>query len=151
MIGRQGRKFTTNTGAVSRTKQSFKDECDVNVVMRRFANNGQLPQTNPQTPTFGDFFNAPSYLDAQVHVLNAIADFEALPARVRKACNNDPAQFLTMVQDPDRKEELIELGLMERSVPPQLKAEPPEIPAPAADAPTLPAAPVQGGNEQPKA
>lgn len=108
-------------GPVSRTHQSFKQDCDINVVMRRYANNGQLPQLNRAQPSYGDFSNATDYLTAQVTVMDAIADFGQLPARVRKACGNDPAQFLTMVQDPNRVQELVDLGLAIKRVPEQLQ------------------------------
>lgn len=135
MIANSKRNRISFKGAKVRTRQEFKTECDINVVLRRYANNGQLPALNPITPTFGDFSEAPDYLSAQLTVQAAKEDFARLPARVRKACGNSPARYLEMVQDPDRKDELVELGLLERMVPEQLKEEP--------------TPPVQGGNPAP--
>lgn len=126
-------------GDVSRTHQSFKDECDINVVMRRYANNGQFPNTNPMQPTYGDFTNSTDYLQARLQVGEAMDEFMQLPSAVRAACDNDPAKFLDMCADPERLEELQDLGLAERSVPPVLDPVAPETPV----APTEPA--LEGG------
>lgn len=108
-------------GNSSRTHQSFKDDCDVNVVMKRFANNGVMPMLNTRgQPQYGDFSNATTYLEARVAVIDAMADFMDLPSAVRTACDNDPGKFLEMCADPERTDELVELGLKPADIPPKV-------------------------------
>lgn len=38
----------------TRTQQQFKDECDINEIMRRFGKTGQVP-SNVRAPMYGDF------------------------------------------------------------------------------------------------
>lgn len=116
-------------GPVSRTHQSFKDECDVNITMKRFANGGVLPTPRMADPTYGDYSNAATFLDAQLTVKAAIADFMRLPVDVRTACKNDPGEFLAMCADPARKEELVKLGLIEADLPKSEDKAGPEVPA----------------------
>lgn len=132
------KRVQKDCGTVSRTKQSFKDECDVNVVMRRFANNGVIPTLNKAQPRYGDFATVGSFLDAQVAVIKATDDFNALPSAVRSACQNDPAKFLEMCADPERQEELVQLGLKRGQVPPTMvrvipEPEPPKPKEPAGE------------------
>ncbi len=129
-------RHQVDLGGKSRTHQSFAEECDVNVVMRRFANNGVLPTQNKSQPTYGDFSTVGSFLDAQVAVIKATDDFMALPSAVRTACDNDPGKFLQMCADPDRQDELIELGLKEADVPPTMVR---VVPDPDAAEPEVPA------------
>jgi len=130
-------------GTESMTHQSFRDECDINVIMRRWNNNGQLPQLNERTPDYGDFSNVMEYLDALKAVDQAATDFQALPSAVREACGNDPARFIAICQDssPEGVQRLRELGLTEEqetiSPPPQegesIPAEPVQTPTPASE------------------
>ncbi len=113
-------RIQKDCGTVSRTRQSFKDECDINVTMDRWANGGVLPQPNKAVPTYGDFTHVGTFLQAQVAVIKAQDDFRRLPVKVRKACENDPAKFLEMVLDEDKREELKELGLLEADLSPTL-------------------------------
>lgn len=101
----------------SRTKQSFKKECDVNQIMKRFkkinAGTEYLDQyTQVVGGQFGDFSSVPDYRTAleQVHYAEGI--FDALPAQVRKRFSNDTAEFLDFVANPANKDELVSMGLV---------------------------------------
>lgn len=87
-------------GEPTRTKQSFKTECDVNHIVARYKKTGELPRLARQDARYGDFSDVPSYLEALERVQIAEAAFAALPAAVRKDCDNDPEVFLRKVQDP---------------------------------------------------
>lgn len=90
-----------NLGGPSRTKQSFKNETDINLIMARYVKTGQLPALVKQNPKYGDFSTVPDYQTALDTVMRAEEAFAALPAKVRKACDNDPAVFLDRVTDPE--------------------------------------------------
>lgn len=85
----------------AQTKQSFKDECDINHIMARYKKTGQLPDMIRENPQFGDFSDVPSYLEAWNRVQFAETQFAALPAAVRQECFNDPAVFLEKVKDKE--------------------------------------------------
>lgn len=94
-----------------RTHQSFKNECDVNVIMRQWRKTGIIPNPNMQPPMFGDFSTATDYQESVNHCMAAQASFDQLPAEVRKRMGNDPANFMAFLADPANDEEAIALGL----------------------------------------
>lgn len=92
-------------------KQSFKEECDINVIMRRYVSSGQLPP-GVGVGSYGDFSGPSDLLEARVLLQRAEAQFASLPARVRERFKNDPGAFLAFVQDKANEEEARELGLL---------------------------------------
>lgn len=91
-------KIQTGPG---RTKQSFREECDVNNVVAKYKRTGQLPALVKSNPAYGDFASVPSFQEALETVRKAESTFAALPAAVRQECFNDPATFLQRVRDPE--------------------------------------------------
>lgn len=132
------RQVLAKISGTTRTKQAQKDACDINLIVKS-ATNGNAVIGNPGNPTYGDFTSGLSYHDALNHVLAADDNFNDLPSNVRKHCDNDPGQFLDMAFDPERKDEMIELGLLppekERPKPP---GDPTPAPSPDAETPGKP-------------
>lgn len=99
----------------SRTKQSFTKECDVNEIIKRFVRSGDQDVMREiggyLKGTYGDFSEVVDYRTALDQVIAAEASFMALPAKVRKRFDNDPAEFLDFVQNPENLDEMRELGL----------------------------------------
>lgn len=95
----------------NRTKQSFKDECDINKIMSKWRRTGVLEHMAAAPPVYGDFDNYMEYQDAQNRLISADAAFAALPSHIRKRMDNDPAKFLEFMADPENLEEAQELGL----------------------------------------
>lgn len=118
-----------------RTKQSFKDDADINVIVSRFLKSGYLPPA-VQEPRFGDVSGL-EFQEAMQLVAVAQSQFEALPSVVRSRFKNDPAAFLDFVGNPDNAPELIEMGLATAPVAPLE----PEAPIEAPVAPVAPVAP----------
>lgn len=108
---------TQPVGEKSRTKQSMKDETDINLIMERFTRTGHISHLNHATPTFGDFTGATDYQQAVNQVLDTQRQFEALPSAIRDHLSNDPAQLLDLVMNPERRKEAEELGLLEEGEP----------------------------------
>lgn len=107
-------------GLPSKTKQSFKDELDINTIIKKAQIKGQFPEMLAKNPQFGDFSNAPDYQQALNIVILAERQFEALNSEVRDRFQNDPAQFLEFVHNPENKNEMVRLGLAtERIVEPK--------------------------------
>lgn len=102
----------------SRTKQAFKEECDVNNIMRRARETGIAPGGQLAPWREADFTALPSsYHEALNQVLEAEATFGLLPSAIRKRFNNDPGEFLNFATNPENGEELISLGLATRVLP----------------------------------
>lgn len=95
----------------SMTKQSEAAACDVNFIMKRYEKSGLLPHV----PGYYADVSAPvSYQDARNMVIQADASFQALPASIRSRFSNDPGLFLAAVSDPDRVDELVDLGVLSK-------------------------------------
>ncbi|AXH75961.1 MAG: internal scaffolding protein [Microviridae sp.] len=92
------------------TKQSFKDECDINSIVKKALRNGMLPEGNVN-PIYGDFADVKDYQEGLNVILKADAQFNSLPAHVRSKFQNDPAQFLEFANNPANGKEMVELGL----------------------------------------
>ncbi|AXH75591.1 MAG: internal scaffolding protein [Microviridae sp.] len=95
-----------------RTKQSFKEEVDINTIVRRFGLSGVLPAVvNP--PMYGDFGGVFDYQTAMNAVVGARESFMSLPAGVRSRFHNDPQELLAFLGDEGNKAEAIKLGLVD--------------------------------------
>lgn len=94
----------------SLTQQHFKDETEINHIVRKYLKGHPLPVTT-KTAMFGDF---PS-MDFH-EMKNAIADidsqFAALPAKLRGRFKNDPYQLIRWMENPDNAKEAVKLGLI---------------------------------------
>jgi len=99
--------FTSPT----RTKQSFRDECDINNIVKRFNVTGQLPVGSVQ-PQYGDFSGITDYQSALNAVMAAQDSFLALPAKLRARFDNDPALFVEFASDEANRDEMKALGLL---------------------------------------
>lgn len=129
------------SGGESRTKQSDALATDVNAIVKRWISTGVVPVSG-RRPTYGDFSNVDDYLTAMNKVRAAEAEFQALPAHIRKYVDNDAGEFLRLVYDPARRGELEELGLVEQQAP---EAAPPaDVPAAAVETPPAPEPPGEG-------
>ena len=96
---------------LSRTQQSFRDECDINNILRKFNVTGELPTGSVQ-PQYGDFSGITDYQSALNAVMAAQDSFLQLPAKVRAKFQNDPALFVEFASDEANKDEMKALGLL---------------------------------------
>lgn len=121
-----------STSQPSMTQQQFKDECDINTIVKQFGLTGKLPSA-VYAPTFGDFTEIEDFQSA-LHALQRASDsFMELPANVRERFNNDPARLVEFCSDERNREEMKALGLS-RSAPPV----PPKVPDPVNPTPASP-------------
>lgn len=93
------------------TKQSFKDECDVNNIVNRWLRSGVAPASS-QVAQFLDVSNVPDYHGALNIVRAAQGAFGALPSAVRDRFENDPALLLAFLDDEKNYDEALSLGLV---------------------------------------
>lgn len=118
-----------------RTKQSFKDECDINTIMGRFARTGSLEHLAKRTPTYGDVQDI-DFQGAMDIVASAREMFADLPSKLRDRFGNDPGKMLEFVQDEQNRAEALSLGLLRAST--EALATPPSTQATDAPAATTP-------------
>lgn len=106
------------------TQGEFKDECDINQIMRRYTQTGRLPIT-PVMAAYGDFSETGDYQTMLQQVLDAQAAFGELPSNIRERFNHDPGRLLMFLNDPMNLDEAVKLGLV------TAPASPPVTPTPA--------------------
>lgn len=132
-----GELYDENTGEYfipeRRVKQSFKDECDINNIIKSYSQTGQIRHINAKAAQ-GTYEDLPEPMDLQ-EALNTVRDantaFASLPSQVRDRFQNDPGQFLAFMQDPANQDEMIKLGLAKDTRPPAAPPADPPAPAPA--------------------
>ncbi len=103
-----------------RTKQCFKDECDIDKIMTRFGVTGTISHMTQYEGVYADF----SDYDFQAEtnkLARGVEIFDALPAEIRKEFRQSPEAFFSYVNDPanaaDLREKLIDLAPPGRQLP----------------------------------
>lgn len=109
----------------TRTKQAFKNECDINNIVSRWDATGVITHVRPNAGFYGDFTNASDYQDSLNRVMDAQESFMTLPSDLRLRFQNDPFALLSFLENPANREEAVKLGIIS----PQID----EKPAPTAD------------------
>ncbi|AXH75169.1 MAG: internal scaffolding protein [Microviridae sp.] len=99
------------------TKQSFKDECDVNRIIARFQATGELPNINNLPPQYLDV-TAVDFQEHQNFIAGAFSLFHELPAKIRDKFENNPGAFFDFCSQDKNRPELAEMGLLRADLPP---------------------------------
>lgn len=107
----------------TRTKQEFKDECDINNILRQYVTTGTFTHINRRQPQYG-YVDGHDFMDAMRIVTEGQNMFADLPSHIRKRFGNDPAEFLAFVQNPDNAAEMASMGLREAPAPEPAPMEP---------------------------
>lgn len=107
-----GDESGTDTGTEGGAKQSFKEECDINTIIKRFGLGYELPPTLRE-PQYGDFTNIPgSFHEAMNRVRQAQEAFDLLPADTRARFHNDPGQWHDFMIDAKNADEVEKMGAL---------------------------------------
>jgi phage internal scaffolding protein len=115
-----------------KTRQSFKDECDINHLMAKFGHKyNAIPHEilNAKNGRYGDFSDAIDYRSALDAIIASEEQFDALPSHLRARFNHDPANLIDFMNNESNKNEAIELGLIAKPISSTANNEP----APAAE------------------
>lgn len=106
---------TANPLSVSKAKQSFRKEADINFLMSRYQKTGVLVDPvmmpNGRRPFYGDFTQVGDFHALQNTLILARNEFARLPAEVRDRFGNDPKVLLDFLLDPANDVEAVKLGL----------------------------------------
>lgn len=95
----------------TRTKQSFKEEVDINTIVQRFGLTGQMPE-NVRAPTYADFSEVEDFQSAMNAIAKAREAFDQMPAEVRAEFSNDPARFVDFCSNDANRARAEQLGLV---------------------------------------
>lgn len=128
-------EYAIKSDKPSLTRQEFKNECDINVILARYQASGEIDFLNKHAPQYMDT-TGHDFQTAMETVAQAQSAFADLPSAIRDRFGNDPANLLDFVHDSANRDEAIKLGLIE---PPSAPAAPAALAAPAAS-PAAPAA-----------
>lgn len=122
------------------TRQEFKDECDINVLMSRYQSTGELPHLNTGSAQFLDVSASLQFQESMNFIADAQSMFNELPSAIRDRFYNDPLQFLDFCSNDSNRVELAQMGLLtpEASF---AALNPPAPASPTAPAPKAPDAP----------
>lgn len=115
----------------SETQQQFKNECDINNILRQYDKTGLITHLNTARAHYGDFTKANEYQEALNLVMDAQDAFMEVPAKVRAQFNNDPGKFMEFVTNPKNHDQLVEMGLANPR--PKTEEKPTEKPKPEAE------------------
>lgn len=96
------------------TEQSHKDACDVNKIIEKYDRTGILTHVTKFEGKFGDLTKI-DFKEMSDKVAGAHSMFMNLPANIRNRFENDPGELLGFMEDPNNREEAIELGLVHPS------------------------------------
>lgn len=84
-----------------RTKQAFRDECDINKILKKAQRTGSIAhlQKYPEA-IYGEFDGEFDLLTAQNKLIKANQIFDELPSEVRREFGNDALAFVKFAGDP---------------------------------------------------
>ena len=107
-----GQKLRVGTKVEGKTmtKQSMKEECDINFIVEKYQKTGVVQHTREYEGQYGEFMSI-DYHEAMNQVTAAQEMFMSIPSDIRARFHNDPGEFLAFVGDDANIEEMRELGL----------------------------------------
>ncbi len=121
-----------------RTKQQFKNECDINNIMAKYQKTGALEHVATHQLNYG-FAQSIDFNEAMQITTRAEQMFADLPSTLRTKFHGDPGEYLDFVADESNKPEMLKLGLLSPEGEAALAesdpapADPPTPPPPAPD------------------
>lgn len=112
------RKHSISTGTKTKVQQNFKDDTNVNKIVQRFSQTGELPMGQQSAPLYLDHTQYGDFTEMLNKVTHVKQAFDKLPAKIRAQFENQPAQMLQFVQNPLNNEEAIKMGLINNVIKP---------------------------------
>lgn len=97
---------------VSRTKQSFREESDINSIVAKARRGQAVTHVARSLPVFMDVSEVGDYRTALDMLRQTDEFFSRLPAKVRAVFNNDPAEFLDGLDTVEGRSKLEKAGLV---------------------------------------
>jgi len=98
--------------------QDKKDTCDINRIVKKVTRpDGQIDASTVQSLAkapgrYGDFTNAADFQEVSNRVIRMNDAFMALPPQTRLKFDNNPANMVEFVSNPENYDEAVTLGLL---------------------------------------
>lgn len=97
-------------------KQEFKDECNINFILKNYQKTGVITHLSDKLPMFGNVEDV-DLQEAMNTMIEAENVFMKLPAKLRKEFDNDPVKFIEAAQSQDKNEILDKYGMYDKPKP----------------------------------
>lgn len=133
------KRVQTHNDLPTRAKQSFAQESEINNILAKYHATGLVDHLASYGGTYADMPSNLDFQDATNTVMEAKKMFDALPSNIRTLFDNDPAEFLAFVENPENIDEMVELGLATQPAPKIPPAGPKTPPAEPVSEPVAPA------------
>lgn len=91
--------------------QSFKEDSDINTIVKRFGLTGELPE-NLNMPVGGDFTHLTDFKSAMDLIRRSEEEFLRIPPDIRAQFENDPGRLIAFLDDEKNREKAVEIGLI---------------------------------------
>ena len=101
----------------SKTDQQYKDDCDVNEIIRRYKKDGIVPHVKNINAQFADVSDIPSLMEGIERIDAAKEEWLKVPASIRKKHGNSVVNFYNWLADPANQDEAVKLGLKKKPKP----------------------------------
>lgn len=103
----------------TRTQQQFRDECNINNIMKKFGITGELPMNiRPVLPD--EYDEITDYTSAMNTIRRAQEAFMEMPSGIRARFQNNPQTFTEFFANPDNRDEALKMGLILPQKPPTI-------------------------------
>lgn len=113
------RKYAQTFSKPSLAVQAEKENCDINVIVRRFGQGSQIPMIPREPFERGAYVDICDYRTAMDAVRAGKEAFMRLPAQLRKRFAHDPQVYMEFVADPKNFDEMVRLGMATKKEPPK--------------------------------
>lgn len=124
-------------------RQEDRLTADINTIVAQYQRSGTMPAVARSSPLYGDFSEIGDDLQSLTEMFDAAADrFGELPSGVRSAASNDYRTFLSMYDDRDGRQVLLDAGLVIVDAEPTAAPSSPPPTSPAPPSPPAPPAPL---------
>lgn len=116
---------SVDTGTETLVQQHFKEEVDINTIVRRFGLTAELPAWSRQG-MYGDFTGISDFDSAVDRIRHTQAAFMGLPAEIRDHFKNDPGELVRYASSVSEEEFDRMVSARTEPVAPQARVEPSE-------------------------
>lgn len=118
-----------------RTKQSFKDECNINSIIAKYQRTGMMDHVRDNPGVYADVAEIGDYHEMTRKIRKAQESFDSLTPELRSRFNNDPGKLIAFMSDPKNVDEAITLGLVNKPKTPTPPASKDPVTEPKVDTP----------------
>lgn len=112
------------------TEQHHKETVDIHNIVKKYEKTGMVTHLAKYEGSYMDLINAPDFQEAQNAIAEAKSTFETVPSKIRELFHNDPVEFVDFMQNPENREQMLELGFTDAHLPPLESDSPDPTPTP---------------------